>query len=569
MKKISVFILAAVMLMTLASCDKWALTEVEYPFYNEIGKINNNLFYQNDLTLAAADPGCIYITEGEDAGYFYLYPTTDAMYTRGVMAWRSKNLNDWEPIGVVYEPVEGSWGEKNIWAPEVIYNEVDGKYYMYFSMTDESWKNGELAPKLCVAVSDSPRGPFVQWTGVNADGVEIGLQTPFADFSANIPYSGLWSAIDAHPFFDTNGDFYLYFNASRENADGSMIVGSSIYGVKMKDMVTPDYSTVVQLTRAGSTVVDEYIPCDYEGSTTINEAPFVLEHEGKYYLTYSMNGYTDPNYSVCQAVADSPLGPYTKIEGKIANPILGRDPYFDYVAGTGHHSFVTAGDEMFIVYHAHLGRGLTDSTDRGIAFDRCHFMYDETLGYDVLYVNGPTYSPTPLPAVYSGYKNVADQADVSVSKLVSGSADMINDNRVVYHDYDRDQEVLFADDAKITLSFDEPQTVSSVLIYNSINISYAFGQIDCIELYPTVKNDVLNEATDIPAEKLVLTMKDISIAPSSIIADLFVKPGAATIAEFQPVEVSKIVIYISQHQETTSTEPIGVSEVVVLGTTGN
>lgn len=566
MKRFLAITIVAVLLIALTGCETTILpTEVEYPFYDEIGKINNNLFYQNDLVLTAADPGCLYITEGEEAGYFYLYPTTDIMYTKGVMAWRSKNLNDWEPVGVVYQPEEGSWGYKNIWAPEVIYNKTDGKYYMYYNMTDESWKGGALAPKMCVAIADSPKGPFVQWTGTNADGMVVDLKTPFADIGDFLPDSGLWSVIDVHPFFDTNGDFYLYFNASRESEDGSQISGSAIYGMKMKDMVTPDYSTVVQLTRAGSIVVDEYIPCNYEGSTTINEAPFVLEHEGKYYLTYSMNGYTDPNYSVCQAVADSPLGPYTKVDGDVANPILGREPYFDYVAGTGHHSFVQAGDELFIVYHAHLGRGTTSDTGRGIAFDRCSFMYDESLGYDVLYVNGPTYSPTPLPASFSGYENVADKAKVTVSELVSGSASMINDNRVVYHEYDRDQEAMFKGTAQITLEFDSPETVTSVMVYNSINISSAFNKIDRIELYPAEKNDLLNSVTTLPAESLVLTMKDVAYDSTGIIAELFVKPGVAAVAEFEPVSVYKIVIYISAHQEAYSTEPIGVSEVMVLG----
>ncbi len=567
MKRIIAAVSAFALLMSMAACSSQR-TEVEYPYYDETKQINNHLFYRNDLNLAGADPCCIYITEGEEAGYFYLYPTTDTMYTKGFMAWRSKNLDVWEPVGIVFEPEEGSWGDRNLWAPEVIYNPGDGKYYMYFSMTDNSWRDGELAPRLCVAVADSPKGPFKQWTGTNADGEVIDIATPFADFGEHIEGMGLWECIDAHPFFDDNGDFYLYFNASRVNEDGSQIQGSSIYGVKMKDMVTPDYSTVVQLTKAGSTVVEEYIPCDYEGNTTVNEAPYVLKHNGKYYLTYSMNGYTDPFYSVCQAVSDFPLGPYTKIDGDVANPILGKEPYFDYVSGTGHHSFVKAGDELFIVYHAHLSRGLTDDlSNRGIAFDRAYFMYEESLDYDVLYVNGPTYSPTPLPEVFSGYENVAPLAKVTTKNLTGGTEEMLVDNRVVYHEYDRNKEVLFNESAEITLEFDTPQTISSILVYNSINISYAFSKIDRIELYPASKNDLLNETTDLAADKIVLTMEDITFDPTGIIAELFVKPGAAAIAEFETVEVSRIVIYVSSHAEQYSEEPIGISEIVVLGKT--
>ena len=38
----------------------------------------------------------------------------------------------------------------------------------------------------------------------------------------------------------------------------------------------------------------------------INEGPCVVYHNGKYYLTISINGYRDKSYSVIQAVSDSP-----------------------------------------------------------------------------------------------------------------------------------------------------------------------------------------------------------------------------------------------------------------------
>lgn len=553
------------MFISLFACNNKG-TEILYPYNNGEKNFNKELFYRNDLTLAAADPGCIYITEGEEKGYFYLYPTTDQMQTNGIMTWRSKDLNSWEEVGVVYESVDESWGYKNIWAPEVIYNPKDKKYYMYFSMTDESWKNGALAPKLCVAVSDSPKGPFLQWTGINAYGENIDIKTPFADFSKHIPNSGYWTAIDAHPFFDSKGDFYLYFVVTRENEAGVVISGrgSMVYGVKMKDMVTPDYSTVTQLTEVGKVTPNSDEICEYEGNTTINEAPFVLEHKGKYYLTYSMNGYTDPYYSVCQAVGDSPLGPFTKIDGDIANPILCKEEHFNYVSGTGHPSFVNVDGEMFIIYHQHLGRGIPGQTARGIAFDSCGFVYNKKLGYDVLYVNGPSYSVTPLPSCYSNYKNVADRAKISAENFIGEDISVLNDGQIAYHKFDSNSQALFKSDAEIILEFSKPQKVASVLVYNGINITNAFDNVDFIEIYPTSKNSYLEEKTNVKVSKIKLALQDVKVDKAAFIADQNIKPGVAALAEFEPVETDKIVIKILSNRYKKSNEPIGISEIVIL-----
>ena len=50
--------------------------------------------YQNDLTEKGADPSAIYVTEGEEQGYYYLYSTSDPIGATGYLCYRSKNLND-------------------------------------------------------------------------------------------------------------------------------------------------------------------------------------------------------------------------------------------------------------------------------------------------------------------------------------------------------------------------------------------------------------------------------------------------------------------------------------------
>jgi hypothetical protein len=49
---------------------------------------------------------------------------------------------------------------------------------------------------------------------------------------------------------------------------------------------------------------------DWEGH--LIEGPFVACHDGRYWLFYAGNDFSTPSYGIGVAVADHPLGPYTK-----------------------------------------------------------------------------------------------------------------------------------------------------------------------------------------------------------------------------------------------------------------
>ena len=49
---------------------------------------------------------------------------------------------------------------------------------------------------------------------------------------------------------------------------------------------------------------------DWEGH--LIEGPFVTRQEGRYWLFYAGNDFSTPSYGIGVAVADHPLGPYTK-----------------------------------------------------------------------------------------------------------------------------------------------------------------------------------------------------------------------------------------------------------------
>lgn len=116
-----------------------------------------------------------------------------------------------------------------------------------------------------------------------------------------------------------------------------------------------------------------------------------------------------------QAVSDSPLGPYVKPEIGKGNPLISSVAAgIGYMSGTGHHSMVKVGDEIFSVYAYHGNPDkFSDAQMRILGTDR--IVLTEIDGQQVLACNGPTYSPQYLPESISGYKNLALSATVEVN----------------------------------------------------------------------------------------------------------------------------------------------------------
>ena len=134
----------------------------------------SEIFYENELTTVGADPDVLYITEGEDAGYYYMYITSDDLHGSGFLAYKSKDMVNWACAGVALKS-EGSYDEatryttisyafSNYWAPEVVYDKETKLYYMFYTANryDTSF---ESATNFYgdIAVSESPAGPFVQY----------------------------------------------------------------------------------------------------------------------------------------------------------------------------------------------------------------------------------------------------------------------------------------------------------------------------------------------------------------------------------------------------------------------
>ena len=283
----------------------------------------------------------------------------------------------------------------------------------------------------------------------------------------------------------------------------------------------------------------------------------MLEHEGKYYLTFSVYGCTDKRYSVAQAVADDPLGPYTKLDYEDGGIILSADGgTWDFVSGTGHHCFVQAGDELIIFYHQHLDR-LNGNSQRAFSFDRAVWA-ENADGLPVLYCNGPTWSIQPQLHINTEYRNIAPDATVTAENAAEGgtaeNVGALTDGLLsLYSFIDYVPEFsASAGQTVITLAFGDWRTVRAVMVYNSKNFDTAFGSVARIEfdfLRPdngetaTAYIDSLGFDWNFYFDRNNQTMR----------------PGGSATAEFDELQVKKIRITLA------SQAAVNVSEIVVLG----
>ncbi|NLG82612.1 MAG: family 43 glycosylhydrolase [Bacilli bacterium] len=560
MKRITSFAIILLVLL-LVGCQQNKKTikgtfSYKEQFLSKDKNYNSNLYYLNTLEFQVADPSVIYIEEGPEAGYFYAYGTSDDIRVYGFQSWRSKDLTHWESMGVAFKPdFNNTWATINYWAPEVIYDPQDKLYYMFYN----AQTMGSNLMQLSVAYSENPQGPFISPDKIrNADGKMLYANQPVFDFTSNNPAINKSiarrHAIDASPFIDpVTGEKYMYFSYY------DSFNQSEIFGVKMKDWFTPDYSTLTQLTAVGylsleaarNNDINQRVP---EG--TINEGPFMYYKDGTYYLTLSVYGYTDEKYQVRQALSNHPLGTFMKIAPEKGGTVIATDSMWSHVTSAGHHSFVQVGDELMIAYHTFLNR--TDiSEGRALAFD--HVILTEKYGQKVLHTNGPTYSLQPLPELISGYKNIAPLAKITANNTASDSnVRYLNDGIMSYLSYDSIPEYRANEGvSRITLTFDDFMIARNIMIYNSIWYEDSFLDVAEVNLY--VKKDTKGNT-----EKV--TIKDLDYdwdwhVDGNINA---MRPGGAVIVEFAEIPINKIEIVISSVKDYM----LGIPEIVVLGKEG-
>jgi GH43 family beta-xylosidase len=261
-------------------------------------------------------------------GIYYLYHTGGFE----VPVYRSNNLVDWEKCGVALRASEdpNHWAQIDLWAPEVIYE--NGTFYMYVTgamKNDKGTANDDIR-RIGVATSQSPTGPF-----------EL----------SPTPLTSEWS-IDAHPFKDEDGTFYMFYNVRNEYTIGpGGYTGCGNVVDRMIGLTTLSGSPAM-------VVKPEHL---WEGNKEKtwfwNEGPFVIKKDGVYYQMYSAGYFADNTYGVYYATSTVPMGSegmndrsWTKWQGGKA--ILQTN---EHCLGPGHHVVVKGpnGVDDYAVYHGY------------------------------------------------------------------------------------------------------------------------------------------------------------------------------------------------------------------------
>jgi len=236
---------------------------------------------------------------------------------------QSLDLMEWHACGWALEPIPGA---TEYWAPEVAF--AEGMFFLYFSASGLNGQDHQLR----VATSPAPTGPFID-TGR--------VLTPNISFS-----------IDAHPFRDAVGRWYLYYSCDFLTLDGDYRVGTGIVVDQLVDMMTPAGDPQVVVRPFADWQLFEAQRPMYGGLYDWHtiEGAAVRYHQGRYYCFYSGGAWMRDNYGVSYVVADHPLGPYER-PTSLQEPLLRSVP--GKMIGPGHNSFTSdaAGNE-YIVYHA-------------------------------------------------------------------------------------------------------------------------------------------------------------------------------------------------------------------------
>jgi hypothetical protein len=572
------FVLFSLCSVLLSSCSQvYNIGVVDLKYYDNedilIG-YNNDLYYRNDLDFEGADPTVIYIDEGEYEGYFMMYLAK----SEAVNVYKSKDLASWEAVSVCFNPPVGSWGVSDLWAPACIYDKDDGKYYLFYSATNSNQKDGYVNTKyLGMAYSDSPVGPFVPFIGTNQNGTVMDVGTPLFDIELlghdHPCYKRGSSFIDAFPFIDpVTGDKYLYMSRTR-NVHPQNIIS----GVKMIDWMTPDYSTYQELTEANKTTVGgSEITERFEGAdvvNAINEAPNMIYHDGTYYLSFSICATSDPEYSVMQALGTSPLGPFTKVQESNGGVILGVEmteygsQAWDHVLCTGSHSFVSDGDDLWVVYHQdknRLSEGYTGvgQMERGIAIDKVDFVENE-LGQTILHCNGPTTSLQPKVTSSLEFKNLIPNSNIIAKTTTELDSSTLKDELMKFRSNDKVDEFIADGDLIIEINFDDYITAKSILIYNSSDYYNAFRKIETLDISFRKELEGKECVGTARASNVEYDLGAYSNAETSYVTSTaYMRPGAPLIFEFEELETNKITITIKCPE---GQESIALNEIVVLG----
>ncbi len=257
---------------------------------------------------------------------YYVYATTDGSGAGfgPAQLWTSKDFVNWTLMPM-------NWPDSHwIWAPDVMQNAHDGRYYYVYCQPCQ----------IHVGVGDTPRGP---WQNILGESEAVLVPDRFVTGAITL---------DGQTFVDDDGSIYMYWGT------WGIYEGFGCGAGKL----APDMKSFTETRLIPNTEATKFF-----------EAPFVLKRDSTYYFMYSSESCHDSTYHVQYATATKPLGPYT-YRGAIL-----RTNADGTVHGPGHHSILQEGNDYYIVYHRHDNPHSNRGFHRQLCIDRMEFAPDGSI----------------------------------------------------------------------------------------------------------------------------------------------------------------------------------------------
>lgn len=305
------------------------------------------------------------------------------------MAWaKSEDLMQWQTfqtnINSKYKDLFGELWDSyvrtdsnpnlngNLWAPDVIYNEVMQKYCMYMSVNGNDWNSA-----IVLLTSDNIEGPYdyvgpVVFSGFNTSAHPAELTDVYQVLGEDADLTRYQStsntklnAIDPCVLFDEEGNLWMTF--------GSWFGG--IYMLKLDETTgLRDYHYNYTTTPNFS---DQYYGYKLAGGFEVSgEGPYILKVGEYYYLFVSYGGLSaEGGYQMRVYRSEQIMGPYVDQKGnsavytsntnnlfsEIGIRLMGSYRFsgnFETHVAQGHNSaFVDEDGKIFLVYHTRFAGG--------------------------------------------------------------------------------------------------------------------------------------------------------------------------------------------------------------------
>jgi arabinan endo-1,5-alpha-L-arabinosidase len=296
----------------------------------EVLKLDGDVEFTHDPSIA------------KDGGTWYVFSTNNGPERKGELPIRcSRDLHQWKRCGYVFPSIpewikKESPGTKELWAPDVSY--FNGEFHLYYAFSLFGKNTSGIA--LVTNKTLDPASPSFRW-------VDRGLvlrSRAEDDFNA----------IDPNLVVDDQGNTWLSF-------------GSFWSGIKMRrldpktGLLSSDDSKVYSL--AGRKKPEKIPPPKpgLPGDWQAIEAPFVIRHDGFYYLFVSFDlccRGTKSNYKTMVGRSRNVTGPYTDANGTPmldggGTLLLGGNQRW---IGPGGSSLLQQKEGDVIVYHAYDGK---------------------------------------------------------------------------------------------------------------------------------------------------------------------------------------------------------------------